>query len=173
MAASTGRPPASPGIGRQTRFGYRLLVHPTTPSILLAASTAGLHRTADSGDTWQTVLQTREPFYDVLAHPSDPSVMYAASRTKVYRSTDAGARWSELTGGLPQSVGIARIRLAVSPARPDTLYVLYGAAFGFEIGLYRSDDRGDMFARRSASAPPPADPRKSPAVRSLEAQRAG
>jgi hypothetical protein len=51
-----------------------------------------------------------------------------------------------------------RIRLAVTPASPDTLYVLYGSPRGFTIGLYRSDDRGNSFTKRSSTTPLSKDP---------------
>src|SRR5215475_14057924 len=143
----------------QVQVGHRLAIHPTTPAILLAATTAGLLRTTDGGSTWATVAPPaqRTPFWDVLFHPTDPSVVYAASQTNVYRSTDTGASWTQIEGGLPSPSNRAstRIRLAVSPAGPDTLYVLYAAPTGFTLGLWRSDDRGSTFTRRSNSNSPP------------------
>src|SRR5262249_35845074 len=53
--------------------------------------------------------------------------------------------------------GAPRILLPLPPAAPDTLYALYAAGDGFSVGLYRSDNRGDTFARRSYSNPRPAD----------------
>jgi photosystem II stability/assembly factor-like uncharacterized protein len=150
----------------QVHAGHRLAIHPTTPAILLAATSAGLLRTADGGATWATVAPAapRNPFWDVLFHPSDPSVVYAASQTNVYRSTDAGATWTKLEGGLPSPSNRAstRIRLAVSPAGPDTLYVLYAAPTGFTLGLWRSDDRGTTFTRRSNSNSPPTQANPTP-----------
>jgi photosystem II stability/assembly factor-like uncharacterized protein len=144
----------------QVQVGHRLAIHPTTPAILLAATTAGLLRTTDGGTTWAVAAAPpgqRNPFWDVLFHPTDPSVVYAASQTNVYRSTDTGATWTELEGGLPDPSirASTRIRLAVSPAGPDTLYVLYAAPSGFTLGLWRSDDRGSTFTRRSNSNSPP------------------
>ena len=152
----------------KVEYGYRLAIHPTMPKILLAATTSGLRRTADGGDNWSVVVREvdrnnpseadwNNPFFDVLFHPADPSIVYAASRTDVYRSTDSGASWTRLAGGLPSARNSERIRLAVTPASPNTLYVLYGARTGFSIGLYRSDDAGNTFVKRSSSNPPAAD----------------
>lgn len=41
--------PRQPG---QLLYGYRLVIDPSTPAILIAATTKGLFRTADSGQTW-------------------------------------------------------------------------------------------------------------------------
>lgn len=150
----------------QVQFGYRLAIHPTTPSVLLTATSAGLLRSANGGDTWTTVAQANRinPFWDVVFHPTDPSIVYAASQTDVYRSTDTGVTWSKLAGGLPAPTDRAstRIRLAVSPAGPDTLYVLYAAPTGFTLGLWRSDDRGETFRQRSSSNPPPSASNPTP-----------
>ncbi len=158
-------------------WGHRLVVHPTTPTILMAATTAGLFRTTDGGQTWAPVtagiipFDRKSEFWDVRFHPTDPSVVYAASTTQVYRSSDAGQTWTALRGGLPTYSDLCsysncnfypnfsnRIRLAVTPASPDTLYVLYGSPRGFTIGLYRSDDRGNTFTKRSNTDPVSKDP---------------
>lgn len=150
----------------QNEYGHRLIIHPNNPAVLLVAGTAGLFRTSNGGETWTRVAAaTRDnPFWDIQFHPADPSVLYAASTTDVHRSTDVGESWTRLDGGLPRFAEDAqvrqldpnssnRIRLAVSPARADTLYVLYGSNSGFTIGLYRSDDRGDTFSKRSSTNP--------------------
>jgi photosystem II stability/assembly factor-like uncharacterized protein len=150
----------------QREYGHRLAIHPSMPTILLGATTAGLFRTTDGGATWATVAQgnVQNPFWDILFHPSDPSIVYAASTTNVYRSLDAGQTWTRLGGGLPSFTDrndpnlSDRIRLGVTPASPDTLYVLYGSPYGFTNGLYRSNDRGNTFTKRSSTNPVSRDP---------------
>jgi photosystem II stability/assembly factor-like uncharacterized protein len=150
----------------QRHYGHRMAIHPRVPAILLVAATAGLLRSTDGGGTWQTALSAgvQNPFWDVLFHPLDASVVYAATTTDVYRSLDAGETWTRLEGGLPSFTDRSdpnfsnRIRLAVTSASPDTLYVLYGSRFGFTNGLYRSDDRGNTFEKRSSTMPVSKDP---------------
>jgi len=153
--------PTKPG---QTVYGYRLAIDPSKPAILMAATTKGLWRTADGGQRWSPVKGGL--FWDVVFHPTDPSIVYATSTqvagrtctTVVFRSTDTGQAWTQLHGGLPTPSDCSiddRVRLAVTPASPDTLYVLYGSGTGFTIGLYRSDDRGNTFAKRSSTDPLP------------------
>lgn len=113
-------------------------------------------------------------FFDVQFHPTDPQIVYAASQTQVYRSNNAGQSWTLLKGGLPLYNNICnghlmdycsssnpnysdRIRLAVTPASPDTLYVLYGSPNGMTIGLFRSDNQGGTFTKRSSTTPPVAN----------------
>jgi photosystem II stability/assembly factor-like uncharacterized protein len=150
----------------QREYAHRIAIHPRTPSVLLVAGTAGLFRSADAGATWTRVTagDLLNPFWDVLFHPGDPAIVYAASRTDVYRSLDAGQSWTRLRGGLPAFTDRSdpnfsnRIRLAVTPASADTLYVLYGSRHGFTNGLYRSDDGGNTFEKRSSTSPYPKDP---------------
>ncbi len=139
---------------------------------------------AGAGPVEDAYFQDRAPyaFVDVLLHPTNPSIVYAATRSEVYRSTDAGRTWTLLAGGLPHvtadtvetkndlppRVASDRIRLAVTPKSPDTLYVLYGSPGGFWIGLYRSDDAGNTFAKRSSSAPPPSSDARVPVILSLK-----
>ena len=135
-------------------YGSRLAIDRANPKLVLAATSWGLYRTVDGGDHWDAVIPKKQ-VWDVLFHPGDPSIAYAATTTEVYRSTDSGQNWTPLAAGLPEKPASNRIRLAVTPAKPDTLYVLYGADTGFTIGLYRSDDHGDNFTKRSSNVPPP------------------
>ena len=136
------------------QYGYRLAIDPRDTKHLFVATSIGLYRTSDGGDHWDAAVPGKW-FVDVLFHPGDPSIAYAATATEVYRTTDSGRNWTPLAGGLPDKPKSNRIRLAVTPAKPDTLYVLYGADTGFTVGLYRSDDHGDNFTKRSSNEPPP------------------
>lgn len=163
----------------QHHYGHRLAIHPTDPSILLAGSSAGLHRTEDGGKNWTHISGPasgqewnrypeaaksrisgagKNTVWDIAFHPIDPTIVYVASRTDIYRSNDSGQSWTRLTDGLPiaeAETDSQRIRLAVTPASPDTLYVLYGTQWGFTLGLYRSDNRGNSFTKRASTVKPP------------------
>jgi photosystem II stability/assembly factor-like uncharacterized protein len=142
-------------------WGFRLAIHPTDPSVLLVAATFGLARITDGGKAWNYAMKGTW-FFDALFHPTDPAIVYAAAKNAVYRSSDAGQTWTQLTQGLPDNPRSDRIRLAVTRASPNTLYVLYGAQDGFSIGLYRSDDGGNTFAMQSSSLARPRDPYGNP-----------
>ena len=156
----------------QMVWGHRLVIHPTTPTILMAATTAGLFRTTDGGQTWALVnagiipLDRKSEFWDIRFHPTDPSVVYAASTSKSTGLPIRAGHGRRCGAGLPTYGDLCsysncnfypnfsnRIRLAVTPASPDTLYVLYGSPRGFTIGLYRSDDRGNTFGKRFSVRP--------------------
>ncbi|MBN2149217.1 MAG: IPT/TIG domain-containing protein [Anaerolineales bacterium] len=72
-------------------------------------------------------------FIQVTFHPTNPDILYAqASGAGLFRSRDHGESWSLIYND-------AQMRLAVSPAAPDRIYV---QAYG---GLERSDDQGDTW----------------------------
>ncbi len=145
-----------------------IVVHPTDPDIAYAAavgnpfkrnSERGVYRTRDGGKTWQLVLFISDSTgaVDLELQPGHPNVVYAAMwraerkpwtiisgahEGGIYKSEDAGDTWTRLRNGLPNGL-VGKADLAVSPAKPDRLYVLTEAKPGS--GLYRSDDAGKTF----------------------------
>ncbi len=101
----------------QTRTIRRLAMHPTDPKILLAATSAGLFRTADAGATWTSLSNTST--FDVEFNPSNGNIVYATT-TQVQKSTNAGASFAALTA----SCAGARYNIEVAKSNPDTLYTL-------------------------------------------------
>ena len=99
---------------------------PMLPSGLYAATTGGLFRSADAGDSWR--LLDARPLDRLATSPADPQRLYAVDREDtfvfgVYRSDDGGAsfdRVSELLGGGFSHQGLED--LAVDPADADRLF---------------------------------------------------
>lgn len=124
---------------------WKVIYNPLRSSTLLAATTEGIFRSRDSGNTW-TQLSDRIMATDLEIHPLDTNVIYASHggyrspETGIYRSTNGGESF-ELLNKLPtQYTGKASISLA--PSEPDWLYVSIGEAES-SIGLFRSIDRGN------------------------------
>jgi photosystem II stability/assembly factor-like uncharacterized protein len=143
-------------------------IHPTNPDIVFAAAMGnpftatpdrGVYRTKDGGRSWQKVLFVTDSTgaVDLEFQPGNPNVIYAAMwraerkpwtiisgahEGGVYKSTDGGDTWTKLTNGLPGGL-VGKSDFAVSPAKPNRLYVLMEASPGG--GLYRSDDAGATF----------------------------
>ena len=101
----------------------------------------GLYRTTDGGATWKKVLggPGRTGAVDVVQDPKDPSLLYAALWERdrkawnflesgpgsgIFRSKNGGTTWSRLAGGFPGGDFVGRIGLAVTPARPGTVYAV-------------------------------------------------
>ena len=129
--------------------GYKLVMHPDNPQILLVACNDGLLRTTDGGTVWDTVFAGN--FYDIEFKPDNPTVVYAARNDRFYRSDNSGATWTEYDSGLP--TGESRIAIAVTPDNPDYVYYLAGPGgpTGSFKGLYRSVDSGETWAVRTTT----------------------
>lgn len=101
----------------------RLMISPTDPNSLLAATTSGIMKTTDGGATWTRTQGGN--FRDMEMKPNDPNTIYAStygrsSINSIYKSTDFGTTWT-----LKKEIKEAgRIQLAVTPSAPDLVYAL-------------------------------------------------
>jgi PKD repeat protein len=133
----------------QTRRIRRLIIHPTNSNLLIAATSNGIYRTTNGGQSW-TQVQTGN-FYDLEFKPGEPTTLYATS-TQFYRSTNGGSSWTLISNGLPASSGVRRMEIAVTPANANYVYILAArqSDSGF-LGVYRSTDSGLGFTERANS----------------------
>jgi PKD repeat protein len=136
--------PASTGMGNKT-VG-RMIQHPSNPQIILAATSGGVYRSIDGGDTW--VFSQSGNFKDIHFKPNDPNVVYAAAVADFFRSSNGGVSFTKITAGLTSG---QRGTIAVTAANPAYVYFLQSnGSSGFQ-GLYRSTDAGLTFTTRSTS----------------------
>jgi PKD repeat protein len=127
----------------QGRLIRRLIINPSNPSVLLAATSNGMYRTADAGVTW-TQVQATIGYYDVEFKPGDPNTVYAVG-TRLYRSTNNGVNWTQITSGIP-AASVQRMSLAVTAANSAYVYILAGRSTDQGLlGIYRSTDSGLNF----------------------------
>lgn len=128
----------------QGRTVRRLLIDPTNPQIIHAATSSGIYRSTDGGATFTQVSTAATR--DMEFKPGDPTVIYAATASTVYRSVNSGQSYVSV-----YSVsGSGRLSLAVTPANPNYLYVLSASSSSNAFhGVYRSTDGGGTFSQRS------------------------
>lgn len=116
-----------------------ILINPTdTDEIYVAIRYAGLFRTTDGGLSWTEVVTAG--IEDVMYKPGSTSTIYACGNG-FYRSTDGGVSFSNISSGI---VASERMKLAVSPANTNYVYIVQkrGGGFGY---LYRSTNSGGSF----------------------------
>jgi uncharacterized protein (TIGR03437 family) len=162
---------------------HALVIDPTTPSTLYAATTIGLVSSAsgatvfpplgdrgiwkstDGGMTWRNLNPPnlsvlRQSGTDVLFDPRDPRRVFAAIlEFGIYRSIAGGepGTWEKLTAGLPDA-DLDRIKLAVGPPlAPSTSATLYAAISRASntrlLGVFKSTDGGTTWAQTTTPSP--------------------
>ncbi|TSA24696.1 MAG: hypothetical protein D4R67_11330 [Bacteroidetes bacterium] len=139
---------SSTGMGNKT-VG-KIIQHPTSSSIFLAATSSGVYRSTDGGANWTLSGGASGNFKDICFKPNDPAIVYAAKGYQFYRSSDNGSSFSLITSGLP-TTPLQRGVIAVTQANPNYVYfVISNNSSGF-YGLYRSTDAGLNFSTRSTT----------------------
>ena len=118
----------------------RLIMHPADNNIILAATSGGLYKTTNGGQTW--VRSVNGNFKEVVFKPGNPDIVYAAAGGDFYRSVNNGDTFVTITSGLP---GGARGVIGVSPANPEIVYFLLTNSDSYK-GIYRSTDSGLSFS---------------------------
>ena len=128
----------------------RLVIHPTNPDIVYAASLGhahapqperGIYRTLDGGETWQHLLFVDEDTgaSSVIMDPNNPRILFAGMWTVqvnawgresggpgsgIFMSRDGGDTWSKLEGrGLP-TLPVGKIDVCMSQADSRRIYAL-------------------------------------------------
>jgi hypothetical protein len=129
-----------------------------------AATANGLFRTADAGQTWDTVtyytnsnpapVNLTSSCYDIQFQPGSTTTMYVTGiGVSFYKSTDGGGTFLKVdmnAAGLP-TIG-SRVQIGLTPANNNYIYLLYGNATTNEfLALYRSTNGGTTFTLQSNS----------------------
>ncbi|NKB88562.1 MAG: glycosyl hydrolase [Acidobacteria bacterium] len=156
----------------ETRVISRIRVHPTNPDLVYVAAQGathgwtedrGIYRSSDGGTTWEKIhyVSDRAGAADISMDMTNPRILYAAywehirrpwivesggPGSGIWKSKDGGDTWTELSAGLPETMG--KISVDVSRANPDRVYAIVEAEYGTG-GLYRSDDAGASWSHLS------------------------
>lgn len=138
----------------QERGVARIRVNPNDANDVWAATTEGVYRSTNGGDTWTNVHPVVMAM-DVILHPTDPDNAIAAHGDQesvgkgIYRTTNGGSSWTQLTSGVPNDF-IGKIILDRHPTDTDIAYASVGD--GIETGggtattLIRTLDGGDTWS---------------------------
>jgi PKD repeat protein/photosystem II stability/assembly factor-like uncharacterized protein len=132
------------GMGNQT-VG-KIIIDPTTPSNLLAATSLGVYISTNAGNTW-TKKSITGNFKDIVYKPGDYNTVYATEGGNFYLSTNGGSTFSKITSGLS---GGQRGVIGVSANAPDYVYFLLTSGNVYK-GMYLSTNSGTSFSARSTT----------------------
>jgi photosystem II stability/assembly factor-like uncharacterized protein len=102
-----------------------------------------MHRSLDSGDTWQTfhLEADGDNACDAIAfHPTDSDVVYVGMEGRVMRTTDGGKTWDTMTSPNPN---LYMYGMAIPQRPPLRIYAAgSGSSTGLGPHLHKSDDGG-------------------------------
>lgn len=122
-----------------------LCVHPENENQVVAATSNGIFKTTNGGQTWNQVSNNTQNYKDIVQHPTDPSIMYCTGSGRFWRSEDAGDNWDYMNDGIQPST---RMVIAVTPAAPGNVYVLSTGTYEYR-AFYKSSDTGLNFEEMS------------------------
>jgi PKD repeat protein/photosystem II stability/assembly factor-like uncharacterized protein len=124
----------------------KLILHPTDPNIIIAATNSGIYKSTDAASTWTRTKSGNSK--DIVFRPTDPSTVYASASGDFFKSSDMGDTWTMITAGTPTSA--SRGAIDVSAANPDYVY-FFATTTSAYIGTYLSVDNGETFTLKSSS----------------------
>ena len=113
---------------------------------LLAATTTGIFRSPDAGQTWNQAFNGG--IGNIAFNPSDSSNAVAGGldNRRAYYSTDGGASWQQATS---PTAGGGRVQVCYAAANTSTVYASVAAN---PSEIWRSTDGGQTYALRNATS---------------------
>lgn len=122
-----------------------LLVHPVTPTLVLAGTREeGLYRSTNNGDSWQPSSLPASQVQVLAAASITPGILYAGASNELYTSANGGISWR-----LASTVSSTVTALGVHPLMPTQLY-----AGTRQHGLWRSADGGATWLTQTVTGLP-------------------
>jgi len=135
---------------QQQRGVWMIMVDPVNTSTIYAATTNGIYKSKDAGETWDhintTVMAT-----DIDIHPTRTNELVACFGNfdtpdkGIYFSDDGGATWEQTLQDPEIMTYQGKILLARVPSVDEIIYASVGNGFGFDDGatwLLKSEDGG-------------------------------
>jgi photosystem II stability/assembly factor-like uncharacterized protein len=135
----------------------------SSTTLLFNYGGSGIYRSTNSGMTWAHPF-TFGYVTSIVGLPGKPGVVFAgvadyatsvSARSGLYRSQDNGATWTQLSSGAVDFSGTARLQLAVSPAQPNSVWVIAGGKNSTFQTVSRWDDNTSALTRLNATGVDP------------------
>ena len=136
--------PANTTIGN--RMALEMLMDPVDHNVLVAVTNDGIWRTINGGASWANV-KSSGAFRDMKRRPGT-NTLYAVTASQFWMSNDFGITWSLVTAGLSIPAATNGLRIGVSAANNNIVYVLANGSNGV---LFKSTDGGLSFIQTYSS----------------------
>lgn len=117
-----------------------IVIDPSTPETIYAATSAGVFKSTDGGNAWvQANSGLASNYISSLAIDPATRTIYVGTETGgIFKTTDGGASWVQIGSAL-QSIPV--YSLAIDPTAPRTIYA------GTRSGIYKTTDGGASWNR--------------------------
>ncbi len=129
-----------------------ILIDPTNSNKVWVATGSGLYLSTNAGTSW-TKKQSGN-IKDFKLKPGDPNTIYTVSDDRFFISKNGGNFVATATG-LPAANTIGRLRVEVTPAAPNNVYILATKTsnndYGF-LGVYKSINSGSSFSKTNQTS---------------------
>ncbi|MGZ3901202.1 MAG: hypothetical protein ACXVDC_12825, partial [Bacteroidia bacterium] len=130
------------------RVIHKLVLDPSNPQTIFAATNAGIYRSTNSGTSWSIVSGIN--CWDLKFNPASAGIVYAAG-TSFYRSTNGGTSFTQVSSGIPIT-GSNRMTIAVTPLNPSNVYVVASKSADSQLlGVYSSTNDGVSFVTKATT----------------------
>ena len=119
---------------RQNEGVWDIGISQTDPNILYAATTDGVYKSSDAGNSWQRVHPVIMA-NSLVVHPDDPDRVVVGSGNfnsddaGIYKTEDGGTSWDRISENIPETFN-GKIQLANNSRFPDLIYASIGNGFG-------------------------------------------
>ncbi len=90
-------------------------------TLYIGTEQAGVYKTENSGDVWQSFLPTKARISGIAVNSKDPKNIFVAAGTQVLKTNDGGAKWE--IAYLESRPNVSLSDLAIDPFDPKKIYV--------------------------------------------------
>ena len=131
--------PANTGIGN--RLAVEIVMDPLNHNNLIAATDDGIWKTTNAGASW-IETQVGGQYKSMKIKPGSTTTVYATTDTMFFLSNDMGNSWTNISAGLSIPVGNGGLRVAVSAADTNVVYLATTDGYG---EIFKSTNSGVNF----------------------------
>jgi len=140
--------------GLNGKTGRDILIHPTNPDIIIAATGSGVYRSTNAGATW-ILSNLLGDVRDIEFKPGNPNIVYAVRINRFFKSIDGGSSFTQKTNSQLNAGPNGRIVIGTTLDNPNRVYLFSGPNIDDDNddepdrfkGFFSSNNSGESFIR--------------------------